>query len=98
MPMFLLGGMGAGDVKLLAALGAWLGPALRSGSRSTARWPAALLAVVRGAAPRYLGTAFKTRQRWRVLVALRPAPMTRLTLERRHGPGSPTRAVCSSEW
>jgi prepilin peptidase CpaA len=25
-PMFALGGMGAGDVKLLAALGAWLGP------------------------------------------------------------------------
>src|SRR5262245_38597266 len=27
-PMFALGGMGAGDVKLLAALGAWLGPGL----------------------------------------------------------------------
>jgi prepilin peptidase CpaA len=27
MPFFLLGGMGAGDVKLLAALAAWLGPA-----------------------------------------------------------------------
>lgn len=26
MPIFALGGMGAGDVKLLAALGAWLGP------------------------------------------------------------------------
>jgi prepilin peptidase CpaA len=25
-PMFMLGGLGAGDVKLLAALGAWLGP------------------------------------------------------------------------
>ena len=25
-PIFALGGMGAGDVKLLAALGAWLGP------------------------------------------------------------------------
>jgi len=25
-PMFALGGLGAGDVKLLAALGAWLGP------------------------------------------------------------------------
>jgi prepilin peptidase CpaA len=26
LPLFVLGGMGAGDVKLLAALGAWLGP------------------------------------------------------------------------
>ena len=26
LPMFALGGMGAGDVKLLAAFGAWLGP------------------------------------------------------------------------
>jgi prepilin peptidase CpaA len=25
-PMFILGGLGAGDVKLLAAFGAWLGP------------------------------------------------------------------------
>jgi prepilin peptidase CpaA len=25
-PMFMLGGLGAGDVKLLAAFGAWLGP------------------------------------------------------------------------
>jgi prepilin peptidase CpaA len=28
LPWFLLGGMGAGDVKLLAALGAWAGPEL----------------------------------------------------------------------
>lgn len=28
LPFFLLGGMGAGDVKLLAALGAWLGPSM----------------------------------------------------------------------
>jgi prepilin peptidase CpaA len=26
LPLFLLGGLGAGDVKLLAAFGAWLGP------------------------------------------------------------------------
>jgi prepilin peptidase CpaA len=27
LPFFLLGGMGGGDIKLVAALGAWLGPA-----------------------------------------------------------------------
>ena len=27
MPLFLLGGMGAGDVKLMAAIGMWIGPA-----------------------------------------------------------------------
>src|SRR5205823_9278005 len=27
LPFYLLGGMGAGDVKLIAAIGAWLGPA-----------------------------------------------------------------------
>ena len=40
LPFFLLGGMGAGDVKLLAGLGAWLGP-------GTAVW-AALYAGVAG--------------------------------------------------
>lgn len=33
LPFFWLGGMGGGDVKLLAALGAWLGP-----------WPAVVIA------------------------------------------------------
>ena len=32
----VLGGMGAGDVKLLAAMGAWLGPAPSAGSQSMA--------------------------------------------------------------
>lgn len=28
LPIYALGGMGAGDVKLMAAIGAWLGPAI----------------------------------------------------------------------
>ena len=34
LPLFALGGLGAGDVKLLAALGAWLGPETSFTSRS----------------------------------------------------------------
>src|SRR4029079_6556305 len=44
MPIFLLGGMGAGDVKLLGAVGAWLGPAC------ALLW--AFFAVLAGGAPR----------------------------------------------
>ena len=28
MPLYAIGGMGAGDVKLMAGVGAWIGPAL----------------------------------------------------------------------
>jgi len=40
-PIFALGGMGAGDVKLLAALGAWLGP-------MNALWTAMFAAIAGG--------------------------------------------------
>jgi prepilin peptidase CpaA len=32
MPLHMIGGMGAGDVKLLAAVGAWMGPSIVLGS------------------------------------------------------------------
>ena len=41
LPWFVLGGMGAGDVKLLAALGAWLGPRDALWLALFAAWPAA---------------------------------------------------------
>jgi prepilin peptidase CpaA len=41
LPWFLLGGMGAGDVKLLAALGAWVGP-------TTAIWVALYAGIAGG--------------------------------------------------
>lgn len=63
LPIFLLGGMGAGDVKLLGAVGAWLGPngALWSGVFSIIAGGVLgfLLAVAHG----YLRTAFGNLRR-----------------------------------
>jgi prepilin peptidase CpaA len=42
-PLFALGGLGAGDVKLLAAFGAWLGPA---GAIAAALWAALIGGVM----------------------------------------------------
>lgn len=56
-PLFALGGLGAGDVKLLAAIGAWLGPA---GAFYTALYAAiagGVLAIAVAAARGYLRTA-----------------------------------------
>jgi prepilin peptidase CpaA len=56
-PLFALGGMGAGDVKLMAALGAWLGP---EGAVWTALYAAiagGVMAIVVGLARGYLRTA-----------------------------------------
>ena len=58
-PVFVLGGMGAGDVKLLAAIGAWLGP---WGALWTALYAAlagGLMALVVSLARGYTGTAFR---------------------------------------
>ena len=87
VPLFWLGGMGAGDVKLLAALGAWVGPkdilwvalcsALAGGALGF------LLALARG----YLGQA--CRNVWALvnfwlIEGLQPLP--ELTLRRSRAP------------
>ena len=59
MPMFLLGGMGAGDVKLLAALGAWLGPGYATLLAMYSSLAGGLIAVPMAMRHNYLGTAFK---------------------------------------
>jgi prepilin peptidase CpaA len=87
LPLFLLGGMGAGDVKLLAALGAWLGPAAAFWMAIYASMAGGVLAVVVGLRHNYLGTAFKNvgalgKFWW--LCGIRP--MSSLTLERGSGP------------
>jgi len=90
LPFFLLGGMGAGDVKLLAALGAWLGPYMTV-------W-AALYAGVAGG-PLALGAALlKGRLRqsftnlWCLLMFWRVGgirPMPGLTLRTAQSPRLP---------
>jgi prepilin peptidase CpaA len=58
-PVFILGGMGAGDVKFLAALGAWLGP---WGALWTALYAAlagGLMALFVSLTRGYVATAFR---------------------------------------
>jgi prepilin peptidase CpaA len=84
---FALGGLGAGDVKLLGALGAWLGP-------SDAIWLAiytgvagGLIAIVWSLVNGYFPQAYRNvyllLMHWRV-GGLRPLPV--LTLEHGRGP------------
>jgi prepilin peptidase CpaA len=84
-PFFALGGMGAGDVKLLAALGAWLGP-------SNAIWVALYSSIAGGAMAivvslysGYFSKAFSNiwslLMFWRV-VGIKPAPDLMLTTQR----------------
>ncbi len=62
LPFFALGGMGAGDVKLIAALGAWLGPfgALRLAAATAIA--GGIVAVIVMVHARYFGRA--TRNLW----------------------------------
>jgi prepilin peptidase CpaA len=86
-PIFALGGMGAGDVKLLACLGAWLGPL---GALWTAAFGAiagGVLAVVvillRGYARQALTNIWFLLSHWRVAGI---GPVSDLTLEHGRGP------------
>jgi prepilin peptidase CpaA len=86
-PMFALRGMGAGDVKLLGAVGAWLGPAL-------VFWVALLTSVAGGVLGLllallhgYVGSALRNLRAllgyWRVMG---PRPLPELTLDTARGP------------
>jgi len=86
-PWFALGGMGAGDVKLLAAFGAWLGPANAAWTALAAALVGGGLGVVvalgHGKLRQVLFNLARLLQYWSVAG---PRPMPDLTLEASSGP------------
>jgi len=76
-PFFALGGTGAGDVKLLAALGAWLGPIESVWLAMFAAMAGGVLGLAVAIARGYLRTAFSNLwvmlMHWRVQ-GLEPVP------------------------
>jgi prepilin peptidase CpaA len=87
LPFYALGGMGAGDVKLLAALGAWLGPAAVLRVAIYGAIAGAVLAVFVALRARYLRTAMQNvgtlLTTWRVAGI---GPVDAVTLESSRGP------------
>jgi prepilin peptidase CpaA len=86
-PFFALGGMGAGDVKLMAAIGAWLGPGHALMTALYGAVAGGVLAIIVALASGYLKTALSNL--WRLLMHWRVAglkPMPDLTLEHNAGP------------
>jgi prepilin peptidase CpaA len=77
LPFFLLRGMGGGDVKLLAALGAWLGPRETLWVAAYSLIAGGLLGVIVAVARGYLTTAlrniFAMLAYWRI-AGIRPVP------------------------
>jgi prepilin peptidase CpaA len=90
LPWFLLGGMGAGDVKLLAALGAWLGPgpavwmALYGGIAGGGF--AIIVSLIRGYMRQSMYNLWSLLMFWRV-AGIQPLP--NLTLRTAAGPRLP---------
>ncbi|MEO6223195.1 MAG: prepilin peptidase [Vicinamibacterales bacterium] len=86
-PMFALRGMGAGDVKLLAAVGAWIGPGQVATVALATSIAGGLIALVVALAHGYLRKAlanlYLLLMHWRV-AGVQPLPA--VTLERAHGP------------
>jgi prepilin peptidase CpaA len=87
LPFFLVGGMGAGDVKLLAALGAWLGPVAVAWSALYAGIAGGLLALGvtlhRGYLRQALANLGGALAYWR---SAGPRPVPGLTLASAGGP------------
>jgi len=90
LPFLLLGGMGAGDVKLLACFGAWLGPWMALWVALYAAMAGGVMAVVLALATGYLRQATSNimllLMHWRTS-GVKPLPQ--LTLEGSRGPRLP---------
>ena len=90
LPFFALSGIGGGDVKLLAALGAWLGPGATVWLALYAAIAGGVLAILVSSATGYLREAFRNvwglLMFWRV-VGFRPHPG--LTLDSAASPRLP---------
>jgi prepilin peptidase CpaA len=84
-PFFALGGMGAGDVKLLGAIGAWLGPAETVWVALFSGMAGGVMAVFVAAFSGYLSQAFSNvwglLLYWRI-AGVRPAPDLMLSSHR----------------
>jgi prepilin peptidase CpaA len=90
LPFFLLGGMGAGDVKLVACFGAWLGPLAALTVALYAALAGGVMAIGLALATGYLGQAWVNVAG--LLAHFRTAgftPLPELTLESGHGPRLP---------
>jgi len=90
LPWFLLGGMGAGDVKLVAALGAWVGPGSAVWLALYAGLAGGPLAIAVSLARGYLRQSFTNL--WHLLMFWRIAgvrPMPSLTLQTANSPRLP---------
>jgi len=87
LPMFALRGMGAGDVKLLAAVGAWVGPGQVVLVALATSLVGGVMAVAVALAFGYLRQAltniYLLLAHWRVMGV---APLPAVTLERASGP------------
>jgi len=87
LPMFALRGMGAGDVKLLAAVGAWLGPGQVAMAALATSLVGGVMAVVVALAYGYLRKAltniYLLLAHWRVMGV---SPLPAVTLDGASGP------------
>ena len=90
LPIFALRGIGGGDVKLLAALGAWLGPSLTLWLAFWSAIAGGAFAIIVAMASGYTGKALRNvwgmLSYWRVM-GLHPHPA--VTLESAAGPRLP---------